>query len=168
MVSLTRWTWVWVGSGSWLWTERPGVLQSMRSQRVGHNWVTELNWSTCKSNGSEELKTALKYTAVSSLILHWMSEIRREKLFSNSEYSIHLKNKDSSWNMDAIHMCASSFWFNLGVLDVWWVVRNHGKVWPKHRGRSFWLSTHCLNPSAGFSQKDVAENWPKFKRKKNF
>ena len=30
---------------SWWWTGRPGVLQFMRSQRVGHDWVTELNWS---------------------------------------------------------------------------------------------------------------------------
>ena len=45
MVSLTQWTWVWVNSGSWWWTGRPGVLQSMGSQRVGHDWVTELNWT---------------------------------------------------------------------------------------------------------------------------
>ena len=45
MASLTRWTWVWVNSGSWWWTGRPGVLQFMRSQTVGHNWVTELNWT---------------------------------------------------------------------------------------------------------------------------
>ena len=44
MASLTQWTWVWVNSGSWQWTGRPGVLQSMESQRVGHNWETELNW----------------------------------------------------------------------------------------------------------------------------
>ena len=42
MASLIQWTWVWVGSGSWWWTGKPGVLQSMRSQRVGHNWVTKL------------------------------------------------------------------------------------------------------------------------------
>ena len=30
---------------SWRWTGRPGVLQSMGSQRAGHNWATELNWS---------------------------------------------------------------------------------------------------------------------------
>ena len=45
IASLTRWTWVWASSGSWWWTGKPGVLQSMRSQRVGHNWVTELNWT---------------------------------------------------------------------------------------------------------------------------
>ena len=42
--SPTRWTWVWVNSGSWWWTGRPGMLRFMRSQRVGHNQVTELNW----------------------------------------------------------------------------------------------------------------------------
>ena len=36
-------TWVWVSSGSWWWTGKPGVLQSMESQRVGHDWTTELN-----------------------------------------------------------------------------------------------------------------------------
>ena len=40
----TQWTWTWVSSGSWWWTEKPGVLQSMRSQRIRHNWATELNW----------------------------------------------------------------------------------------------------------------------------
>ena len=45
MALLTRWTWVWVNSGSWWWTGRPGVLQFMGSQRVGHDWATELNWT---------------------------------------------------------------------------------------------------------------------------
>ena len=44
MASLTWWTWVWVNSGSWWWTGRPGLLQSMGSQRVGHDWATKLNW----------------------------------------------------------------------------------------------------------------------------
>ena len=42
MASPTQWTWVWVNSGSWWWTGRPGVLQSMELQRVGHDWATEL------------------------------------------------------------------------------------------------------------------------------
>ena len=45
MTSLTQWTWVWVDSGSWWWTGRPGVLRSMGSQRVGHDWATEPNWT---------------------------------------------------------------------------------------------------------------------------
>ena len=44
MLSLTQWTWVWVNLGSWWWTGKPGVLQSMGSKRVGHDWATELNW----------------------------------------------------------------------------------------------------------------------------
>ena len=41
----TRWTWIWVDSGSWWWTGKPGVMQFMGLQRVGHDWVTELNWT---------------------------------------------------------------------------------------------------------------------------
>ena len=48
MASLTQWTWVWVDSGSWWWTGKPGVLQSMGSQRVGHDWATKLNWTDFK------------------------------------------------------------------------------------------------------------------------
>jgi len=47
MVSPTRWTWIWVISGSWWWTGRPGMLQFMGSQRVRHDWATELNWTEC-------------------------------------------------------------------------------------------------------------------------
>ena len=45
MASQTRWIWVWVDSGSWWWTGRPGVLWLMGSQRVEHDWATELKWS---------------------------------------------------------------------------------------------------------------------------
>ena len=38
------WAWVWISSGSWWWTGRPGMLRFMGSQRVRHDWVTELNW----------------------------------------------------------------------------------------------------------------------------
>ena len=44
MASPTQWTWVWVNSGSWWWTGRPGMVQFMGLQRVGHVWATELNW----------------------------------------------------------------------------------------------------------------------------
>ena len=43
MASPTWWTWVWVNYGSWWWTGRPGLLWFMGLQRVGHDWVTELN-----------------------------------------------------------------------------------------------------------------------------
>ena len=45
MASRTRRTWVWVNSRRWWWTGRLGVLWFMGSQRVGHHWATELNWT---------------------------------------------------------------------------------------------------------------------------
>ena len=45
MASLTQWTWVWVDSGSWWWIGRPGVLRFMASQRIRHDFATELNWT---------------------------------------------------------------------------------------------------------------------------
>ena len=42
MASPTQWTWVWASSGNW-WTGKSGMLQSMGSQRVRHDWATELN-----------------------------------------------------------------------------------------------------------------------------
>ena len=44
MASLIQWTWVCASSGNLWWTGKPSVLQSMGSQRVGHDWTTELNW----------------------------------------------------------------------------------------------------------------------------
>ena len=55
MASLTQWTWVWVEFGSWWWTGRPGVLQFMGSQGVGHDWATELNWSGRRPGSSSTL-----------------------------------------------------------------------------------------------------------------
>ena len=57
LASPMQWTWVWVNSGSWWWTGRPGVLQFMWSQRVRHDWATELIWT--------ELQVWLKYTVSS-------------------------------------------------------------------------------------------------------
>ena len=45
----TWWACVWASSGSWWWTGKPGMLQSMESQKVGHEWVTELNWTLLTS-----------------------------------------------------------------------------------------------------------------------
>ena len=47
MASLTQWTWVWVNSESWWWSGKPGVLKPMGSQKVGHDWATELTDWLC-------------------------------------------------------------------------------------------------------------------------
>ena len=53
-----KWTWVWMNSGSWWWTGRPGELWFMGSQRVGHDWVIELNWT--EASMKQASFTALK------------------------------------------------------------------------------------------------------------
>ena len=55
MASLTRWMWVWVNSEDWWWTAKPGVVRFMGSQRVGHDWATERNWT--ELNGTRALKS---------------------------------------------------------------------------------------------------------------
>ena len=75
--SLTQWAWVWVNSGSWWWIGRPGMLQIMGSQRVGHNWVTELNWtewfgySVCnlENNQTVRLRITILMTVYSEILL---------------------------------------------------------------------------------------------------
>ena len=47
MASLTQWTWVWANSGRWWRTGKPEVLQSMGSQRVGHDLGTEQQQQLC-------------------------------------------------------------------------------------------------------------------------
>ena len=71
MASLTRWTWVWVKSRSWWWTRRLDVLQSMGSQRVGHDRATELNWYHMGDfSGGPMVRTILpvQWTRVRSLV----------------------------------------------------------------------------------------------------
>ena len=90
MASLTQWTRVWVNSRSWWWTGRPGVLQFMGSQRVGHDWATELNrtelnfqrnpradllqnglvGSPCSPRNSQESSPAPQFKSINSLALN--------------------------------------------------------------------------------------------------
>ena len=76
MASLPLWTWLWANSGGWWWTGKPGMLQSMGSQRVGHNWVTELNcqWKGARKWGpgllSQVLWLPVRWVCVSAHHLH--------------------------------------------------------------------------------------------------
>ena len=68
MASPTQWAWVWVNSGSWWWTGRPGVLRFMGSQRVGHDWATELNWTEQLWWRRKWLPVALQYSCLENLM----------------------------------------------------------------------------------------------------
>ena len=73
MASLTRRTWVWVNSRSWWWTRRPGVLWFMGLQRVGHNWVTVLNWLIPKSGFSYSIQFKSEFGNKEFMILATVS-----------------------------------------------------------------------------------------------
>ena len=79
VASLIQWTWVWASSESWWWTGKPGMLLSTESQRVGHDWVTELNWT-------KEVVGAYAYT----LVRYWIFMPWRPELLgieNSGEYS---------------------------------------------------------------------------------
>ena len=69
MASPTQWTCVWVNSRSWWWTGRPGVLWFMALQRVGHDWVTELNVYCGVTTGVREKEAGLGIECCQSIML---------------------------------------------------------------------------------------------------
>ena len=88
MAPLTQWIWVWVNSGIWWRTVRPRVLQSMGSQRVGHNWATELNWLTFLRKkldlftlAQKENKWVSTIRLISVLTIIWKIKLRQENIY---------------------------------------------------------------------------------------
>ena len=73
--SPTLWTWVWASSGSWWWTGMPGVLQSIGSQRVWHDWATELNW-TDFGLGNDFLDVIPKAQVTKGKICNWLQNLK--------------------------------------------------------------------------------------------
>ena len=72
MASPTWWTWVWVNSGSWWWTGRPGMLRFMGSQRVRHNWATELNWTAlCLNHFFRLLFLLVAFISLARFTVRW-------------------------------------------------------------------------------------------------
>ena len=79
MASLIRWTWVSVNSGSWWWTGRPGVLWFVGSQRVGHDWATDLIWSVFFYSymTGKDLKNLYKETMWYIYTMQYYSAVKR-------------------------------------------------------------------------------------------
>ena len=115
MASLTRWTWVWASSGNWCWTGKPGVLQSMGSQRVEHDWATEL-----KLNASQAFEESLSLETSGDIL--GSLEPKGLKVIGWSDYG----PEKSSW-----------------AQEKWWYFTSGGwricdKKWP---GLRDWLQT---------------------------
>ena len=73
--SPTQWIWGWVNARSWWWTGRPGVLQSMRMQRVGHNWAAgvlqSMRMQRVGHNWATELNYLNKQKKTGTYLLSW-------------------------------------------------------------------------------------------------
>ena len=100
MASLTQWTWVWASSGSWWCTGKPGLLQSMGSQRVRQDWATEQQLI----HGMQEAVSLIIPLVKDNLIVYNFFTITNKAsmifLFSfNILKSLYLK-------------CFSSIWYN--------------------------------------------------------
>ena len=68
--------WVWVNSASWWWTGRPGVLWFTGSQRIRHDWATELNWTEPRSK--KQIYMGAKFFI--PLKLDWLIQTRLLKI----------------------------------------------------------------------------------------
>ena len=117
MASLTLWTWIWVNSGSSWWTGRPGMLRFMGSQRVGHDWVTELSWlTTLMAESKYELKNLLMRMKEESEKAGLKLNIQKTKIMAYSPItSWHMWKKWRQWQI---------FFSFLGL-------QNHCKWWPQ-------------------------------------
>ena len=80
VASLTWWTWVWASSRCWWWTGKPGMMRSMGSQRVGHDWMTDMNWT--------EQRSVCTYSVVRLLVTPWTAACQSPLSleFSRQEY----------------------------------------------------------------------------------
>ena len=108
MASRTRWTWVWVNSGRWWWTGSSGVLWFMGSQRVGHNWATELNWTELmliKKNNYPHL------SVVSSLACHSLAFLIAKPSQSKDQQPIRVV----LWSLSIMQHYYSLPWTNQNI-----------------------------------------------------
>ena len=112
MASLTRWMWVWVNSGSWWWTGRPGVLRFMGSQRVRHDWVTDLIWSDLKAG------------------LQWVSNKKNLGIF--------LSKKNLTWWL-SLKACLTNFYIVVWGEKIWGKIASWKKAAIIHNsGSKLW------------------------------
>ena len=147
----------WASSESWWWTRKPGVLQSTGSQRVRHDWTTELNWTILSPCNlvvmllgiyPDELKTYVHtkictqmFTAALLMTAQTWKQARSPSVDEWINGSI-----SRQWNISHSALRRNE-------------LSNHEETWRKLKGR--WLNqrnplekvTYCTVPTIGHSEK---------------
>ena len=147
-------SWVSVNSRSWWWTGRPGVLRFMGSQRVGHEWATELNWTELNHQGSPPLaQTLCSSQALNSLQSALLSLLIQKLISSRNTLTDNTQNSVwpniwasqpmSSW---CIKLILTDAYCGMGIPLKWWGGLLHSycsKSWLRH----MIVSLHPLHTS---------------------
>ena len=114
MASPSQWTWVWARPGIWWGTEKPGVLQFMRLQRVRHHWVIELNWNLTDNTFLNIVTViAMDWIVRPQFILRWLDGITDSMDMSLSE----LRECCDSWDRKESD---TTEWLNWTELNSFW------------------------------------------------
>ena len=126
MASLTQWTWVWANSGRWWRARKPGVLQSMGSQRVGHNWATEPQQPAAHRTDSLSLWCCQKTS--------WVSMETGKQSIVNAFWSgcllgLSQGHQWSSWKKWSWRVAWG--WLGDGWAEKWWGAVKMGLGWPQ-------------------------------------
>ena len=168
MASPTWWTWVWVNSGSWWWTGRPGVLQIMGLQRVGHAWVIELNWTELMQDQSLTMKCHhFDYFTGCTELLYWfyfIGSCKYFKIFIYYYFYCYIFNPEMltiEWEKNLIrfsmfkNMRINYFINILKIIEIhkWlWTLETKGKKWTMEDEMVVASPTQCTWVWASFQR----------------
>ena len=119
MASPTWRTWVWASCGSWWWTAKPGMLQSMGSQRVGYNW-TELNYRTFLVAQTVKNPLAIQETWVQSLGISGSGRSPRE----GNGYPLQYSTLEKSMDRGQEQRTSKPQWDTISHLSEWQSSKN--------------------------------------------
>ena len=149
MASPTQQTWVWVGSESWWWTGRPGVLRFMGSQRVGHDWATELTEQGC-GKWREMEHSPVTHGHLGACKSNLPENAVFLSIVFGESYKESFGSIWSTWkpgNMYNLLQCNHRWW---GENWIWHTIKtstNMKKTW--HLISAIWLTYIILNMSLG-------------------
>ena len=144
MASLTQWTWVWANSRRQWRTVKPGMLQSMGLQRVGHDWVTEqrcqkLNWQPYSKDFLKVIKDPDRSPNCFSRLTSasWLRPgpaWRNTTNWENLKTSLGLQPGDepTNWTHSLGHHQATSLGNSYDFPKTYWLEQNsglHTKIW---------------------------------------